>query len=335
MKRLKQLFLLSIFWSTTQAGLANTLTLRDEDFLLKLPYLEVDIATAQLAISVNLSSIDAIAFQVDVGSLVILPNSMSGNDIATLTQVGGTYLLNIPRVTVDMGISSLDYAVQLTSTDLASFQINLDAVTMLGAPNIGPDTGNAADNLIGASSASTCRQAGDFDMPACFIINGSNAEMYGVIGSGIVSKVNQLTSNYPTVTNIVMVNVPGSMDDFSNLAAGRAVFAAMLNTEVRADSLIASGGVDFFLAGRTRVVKAGAMIGVHSWSAGTDSQGNELTGADLPRDDPEHELYLNYYRDINLPDPAGFYFFTLNAAPASSIHYMTAAELTQFSIANP
>ena len=129
-----------------------------------------------------------------------------------------------------------------------------------------------------------------------------------------------------------MITVPGSMDDETNLQAGRKLFAAGLNTAVLSDSLIASGGVDFFLAGNQRTVASGAMIGVHSWAAETDD-GRLIQGGDLPTDHPQHQLYIQYYSDINLQDPAGFYFYTLDSAPADSIYYMTAEEMMRFGIA--
>ena len=74
----------------------------------------------------------------------------------------------------------------------------------------------------------------------------------------------------------------------------------------------------------------GAQIGVHSWAAG-----GGVEGADLPRGDPQHDLFLDYYRDIEFPNYTEFYFYTLNAAPSSSIHFMTAEEIVRWQIATP
>ena len=74
------------------------------------------------------------------------------------------------------------------------------------------------------------------------------------------------------------------------------------------------------------------MIGVHSWAAEADD-GSLIQGGDLPRDHAQHQLYIQYYTDINLQDPSGFYFYTLDAAPAQSIHYMSAEEIARFGIA--
>ena len=71
---------------------------------------------------------------------------------------------------------------------------------------------------------------------------------------------------------------PGSLDDTSNLIASRLVREAGLATHVPAEAEIASGAVDFFIAGRARTadVAGGARLGVHTWG------GPGFAGADLP-----------------------------------------------------
>ncbi len=53
-----------------------------------------------------------------------------------------------------------------------------------------------------------------------------------------------------------------------NLRASLYVRRLGLNTKVNQRSIIASGRIDFFLAGKTRTVAKGAKIGVHSWGSG-------------------------------------------------------------------
>lgn len=86
--------------------------------------------------------------------------------------------------------------------------------------------------------------------------------------------------------------------------------------------MIASGGVDFFLAGVGRTVDTGGKLAVHSWA------GDGVTGDQVPRDDPQHSLYLDYYAEMGIP--AEFYWFTLQAAPAEDIYYMTADEMAEY-----
>lgn len=167
----------------------------------------------------------------------------------------------------------------------------------------------------------------DAEAPAAFEVDGVTATMVGVIDGSTPERVEDLLSEHPQVTTIELLAVPGSGNDQANLVASRMVRAAGLATHVPADGEIASGGVDFFLAGAARSYEPGAKFGVHSWSTGEDG----FNAADLARDDPEHDLYLDYYDEMNVePD---FYWFTLDAAPPESIHFMTAQELARFNFA--
>ena len=67
-------------------------------------------------------------------------------------------------------------------------------------------------------------------------------------------------------------------------------------------------------------------VGVHSWADGSGTE-----GGDLPRDDPAHDLLLDYYEDIGIDE--GFYWFTLQAAASDGIHNMTEEERTRWDIA--
>ncbi|MEM7341946.1 MAG: alpha/beta hydrolase [Actinomycetota bacterium] len=171
-----------------------------------------------------------------------------------------------------------------------------------------------------------CGPADDDEPAAAFDIDGTEAIMTGVIGPTTPDVVRALIDDHPDVTTIVLVDVPGSIDDVSNLEAAREIRDAGLATHVPADGEIASGGVDFFLAGDPRSYDPGAAFGVHSWATGDGTE-----GADVPRDDPEHDLFLDYYAEIGVDDD--FYWFTLDAAPAEAIHIMTPAELDRFAFA--
>lgn len=157
---------------------------------------------------------------------------------------------------------------------------------------------------------------------AQFDVRGEVAHMVGVIDGTTPARVLELVLGSPRVNTIALRDVPGSIDDEANLWAASLIRRFGLRTKVPSSGVIASGGVDFFLAGAERSVETGARLGVHSWGT-ADEQGR-----DLPRSDEAHRLYLDFYREIGIP--ASFYWFTLEAAPADSIHWMTADELTQF-----
>ena len=157
---------------------------------------------------------------------------------------------------------------------------------------------------------------------ASFDVQGRDAVMTGVIGPSTPGRVLELVLEHPEVERIVMRNVPGSMDDHSNLRAARLVRRCGLATHVPAGGEVASGGTDFFQAGTTRTMGEGARFGIHSWSG----MGEE--GAQVPKDDPEHVKYVEYCREMGIPE--SFYWYTLEAAPADDIHWMTDEELARF-----
>jgi hypothetical protein len=152
-----------------------------------------------------------------------------------------------------------------------------------------------------------------------FEVQGQSAVMTGVIGPITPGRVLQLILEHPAVTEIVMKDMPGSMDDDSNVRAARLVRDRGLATHVPADREVASGATDFFLAGTRRTWEPGAKFGVHSWG------GLEVDGDQVPKDHPQHQLYLDFYAEMGIPSE--FYWYTLEAASASDIHWMTESEL--------
>jgi len=159
---------------------------------------------------------------------------------------------------------------------------------------------------------------------AWFEVEGHVASMYGTIVATTPARVLELILEHPEVDTIRMVDVPGSLDDEANLRAARYVHAHGYKTIVPAGGEIASGGTDFFLAGTRRAIEEGAQLGVHSWSTVTGS------GADVDRSDPEHGLYVDFYREIDIDE--AFYWFTLRAAGPEDIHWMTPEDIARYGV---
>lgn len=160
--------------------------------------------------------------------------------------------------------------------------------------------------------------------PVSFKVEGDVAYMTGVITSSTPAKVLELIFEHSEVKTIEMLLVPGSIDDVANLRASLYVNKFNLNTRLNANSSVASGGTDFFLAGKKRTVAEGAKIGVHSWAGGLKP------ATELSKSHKAHKKYLNYYEIVNIP--SSFYWYTLEAAPAESIHYMTEEEVKLYNI---
>lgn len=160
------------------------------------------------------------------------------------------------------------------------------------------------------------------------IVSDTIVEMNGDISSSTLDDFNRLIENYPNISIINMKEVPGSLDDEINLQVALEVHQHNIATHLLSNGYIASGGVDFFLAGTTRTKGANTMIGVHSWSDGNTE------ASEFPREHISHQLYINYYKNVGFSqeDAEAFYFFTIYAAPADDIYYMTEAEIGEYKI---
>ena len=155
--------------------------------------------------------------------------------------------------------------------------------------------------------------------------------MNGVIGSNTPQHWENFIAAFPNTKTIIMKNCPGSEDDTANLNAARKIKNHGVTIHLPADAEIASGAVDLFLAGDVRTREAGSQIGVHSWSDGE----NEATS--FPVGHANHQPYIDYYKEMGFSqtDAEAFYYFTINAAPAASVHWMTDAEIEQYKLLTP
>lgn len=161
-----------------------------------------------------------------------------------------------------------------------------------------------------------------------FEVDSDNPEMLlmsGEINSKSFKQLKAVIKEQPQVTTIVMVDVPGSLDDETNFKMCNWIRKQGLNTYLKKDSHVASGGTDFFLAGVKRFYEEGAKIGVHSWR---DSMNNEAK--DIPKDDKQHEMNRKYIEDMLGKDD--FYWYTIYAASADDIYYMTPEEINFYNM---
>ncbi|CAL2080968.1 hypothetical protein [Tenacibaculum sp. 190524A05c] len=150
--------------------------------------------------------------------------------------------------------------------------------------------------------------------------------MNGVIYANTLDDLKEVLDQNPEVKTLVMEEVPGSIDDHINLLASREIRKRNINTFIPRGGMVASGGTDMFLAGTKRNADSTAEIGVHSWSDG------EKEGIEYPREDEVHKMYLEYYKEMEIPTE--FYWYTLEAAAADSIHNMTQEEIQKYKILN-
>jgi hypothetical protein len=174
-------------------------------------------------------------------------------------------------------------------------------------------------------STTSSREQGIFKV----LDDDTTIEMNGVIGSQSLNHFNSLYAAFPNVNKVNIKQCDGSEDDETNLQLSVRVHQLGIDTHLLDNGLIASGGVDFFLAGVQRTKGINTQIGVHSWS---DGNGTEAT--DFPVGHTNHLPYINYYVSVGFTQQQAedFYYFTINAASASSIHWMTDQEIVQYNI---
>ncbi len=160
-----------------------------------------------------------------------------------------------------------------------------------------------------------------------FKVKGEKLYMNGEINSKTPRQLKEIISQNPNIKTIVMLEVPGSNDDEANFPMARWVRDQKLNTYLTNDSMVASGGTDFFLAGNKRTVEDGAEIGVHSWQ----EIGTGREAKDIPKEHPDHEMNRKYIEDMLGVDD--FYWYTIYSASADDIYFMTNEEILKYNLA--
>jgi hypothetical protein len=155
-------------------------------------------------------------------------------------------------------------------------------------------------------------------------MSNDTANVSGVLGKKAYQRLKKTIQNNPNLTTLTLLDVPGSINDEYNILSSYLVHENKLNTCLLSHSTIASGGVDFFLSGNKRNVEEGAKLGVHCWSDAIQD------GADFPKGDSLHNLFLNFYNKIDID--TSFYWFTLQVADAKSIHWLTNEEMIRFEV---
>jgi len=162
-----------------------------------------------------------------------------------------------------------------------------------------------------------------------FKVKDNLAYGYGFTDDRSVGVVRKLLKENPQVDTLVLKKMSGTRDSARNIVLARDIRKRGLNTHLERNSVIASGAVDLFLAGETRTMECGALIGVHSWSIGGARETIRVSPTDMGYDGNQkyHEKFL---RDMGI-DPA-FYVYTRAAAEPEDIHYMSVEEINRFGL---
>lgn len=156
-------------------------------------------------------------------------------------------------------------------------------------------------------------------------VEGDEAFISGVLDSSLPQKLTEVIRQSPNINTIVLVDIPGSLDQDATMATARLIRQLGLNTRIARTGYVLSGGVDLFLGGVRRSIGPGAGVGVHSW---LDELG--INPKELSRNDPIHATYVNFFLEMGVPED--FYWFSLEAAPADRVYFMSPEEIFDYQI---
>lgn len=158
------------------------------------------------------------------------------------------------------------------------------------------------------------------------VLDPGRAALVDVTDEASPAQFQAMLRAYPGIAMIEMIECPGTYDDRANLQLGRMIHARGISTHVPAGGSVRSGGVELFLAGKTRIADPGAEFAVHSWA---DEDGREAK--DYAADAPENRAYIAYYEEMGLPEPQARAFYAMtNSVPNAQAKWLGAADIGQW-----
>lgn len=157
-----------------------------------------------------------------------------------------------------------------------------------------------------------------------FFPSGEVATVIGRTDSYSHNLVKDFVRENPQVKTLILQSMPGTEDVVTNTRLVRDIREAGLSTHVPANGRIASGAVDWFIAGKTRTIDCGAMIGVHSWGSPLGARGDQTLF------DPQRLMQRDFLKDMGV-DP-DFYEFTRAAAGPDEMHWLSVDEMLRFGL---
>lgn len=179
--------------------------------------------------------------------------------------------------------------------------------------------------LVGCSSSPPISNRGQMgESELSFYVEDDQAYVSGVLDSSLPQQLTQLIKSHPNVTDLVLVDIPGSLDQAATIEGARMIRRLGLNTHIARTGYVLSGGVDLFLGGVKRTIGPGAGVGVHSWYDAKE------WGSEVNLADPVHASYVNFYLAMGVPER--FYWFTLNAAPSERVYFLSPEEFYDYEL---
>ena len=180
---------------------------------------------------------------------------------------------------------------------------------------------SGSERLVAAAPADVPRGVASFG--PFRVLDPGRAALVDVTDEATPAQFQAMLRAYPGIAMIEMIECPGTYDDRANLQLGRMIHARGISTHVPAGGSVRSGGVELFLAGKTRIADPGSEFAVHSWA---DEDGREAR--DYAADAPENRAYITYYEEMGLPEPQARAFYAMtNSVPNAQAKWLGAADM--------
>ena len=158
------------------------------------------------------------------------------------------------------------------------------------------------------------------------VIDESHAVLVDTTDARSPAQFEAMLAAYPGITELALVEVPGTDDDKANMRLGRMIHASGIVTRVPAGGSVRSGGVELFLAGKRRIAEPGSEFAVHAWE---DDEGRQAT--DYADTAPENRAYIDYYVEMGMDeDQAKAFYAMTNSVPFEDARYLTDQDMAQW-----
>ena len=201
---------------------------------------------------------------------------------------------------------------------IAAFLLALAALA--GAPAYAANDGHTERFVSGVPLE---RVAGIATYGPFRVIDAQHAALVGITDEQSPQEFAAMLHDFPALRELDLVECPGTFDDHANLALGRMIRRAGLDTHVPSDGSVRSGAVELFIAGAHRSIDDGARFAVHAWE---DDEGFQAT--DYPADAPENVKYLAFYHDMGMqPARAKAFYAMTNSVPNQQALWLNAAQM--------
>ena len=158
------------------------------------------------------------------------------------------------------------------------------------------------------------------------VIDESHAVLVDATDARSPAQFEAMLSAYPGITELALVDVPGTEDDKANMRLGRIIHQRGITTRVPEGGSVRSGGVELFLAGTHRVAEPGSEFAVHAWE---DDEGRQP--GDYPADAPENRAYIDYYIEMGMTeDQAKAFYAMTNSVRFEDAKYLTEQDMAKW-----